>query len=287
MAHNNPFNLGSTTGGSDPTAVPNPAIPPVSLTPMPGKEDVSQATAKTYDAAQVDITPESTVSGQMEGLLSKSSPYMELARTGAKEEFNRRGLLNTSMAVGAGEKAAIESSLPIAQQDASTYGQSLLANQQATNVAAGQGAELGTQTELANVAAENRITEAQTQLSAEQQLSQQQAGLQEGLMGAEVANKERFAAFDADIRTRLAGVQQRYALQLENLSQGYEIEKNLDTAMGTMYDGALRSIATVLNDPGMTSAQSTSAVKVLIDNLGSGLNFMAGISGKPKGVQYA
>jgi len=62
-----------------------------------------------------------TVEDQMTGLLSKSSPYMKVARTGAKKQAASRGLLNSSIAAGAGEDAAIKNALPIAGQDAGAY----------------------------------------------------------------------------------------------------------------------------------------------------------------------
>lgn len=62
-----------------------------------------------------------TVAGQMDSLLKSGSPYMERARAGAMETANSRGLLNSSIAASAGEKAAIESALPIAQADAGTF----------------------------------------------------------------------------------------------------------------------------------------------------------------------
>ena len=71
-----------------------------------------------------------TVAGNLEGLLSSKSPYMENARSRAQQEMNSRGLLNTTMAGTAGEKAAIESALPIAQQDAGFAQQQELATQQ-------------------------------------------------------------------------------------------------------------------------------------------------------------
>lgn len=267
------------------------------LTPMPGASDINQASASTYSADQITVDPKSTVSGQLEGLLSKSNPYIGRARTSAAQTGNARGLLNSSMSAGAGEAAAIDAAMPIATQDAQTYGQSQLANQQATNAALGQNAQLTTDVSKANTDALNVIPNANVQLSSSQQLAQQQAGLQEqinqqdfnrnlGTMEADVAAKEQFATFDANIRTQLAAIQQDYAVELETLSQNYEIQKNLDTSMGSMYDGALRSISNVLADPGMTTAQSTNAVKVIIDNLGSGLNFLAGISGNTQGVGY-
>lgn len=62
-----------------------------------------------------------TVAGQMRGLLAENSPYLQVARTGALQTAAGRGLLNSSIAAGAGEEAAIKQALPIAQQDAQTY----------------------------------------------------------------------------------------------------------------------------------------------------------------------
>ena len=47
-----------------------------------------------------------TVAGQLEGLLASDSPLITSARTRAAQSANRRGLLNSSMAVQAGEQAA-------------------------------------------------------------------------------------------------------------------------------------------------------------------------------------
>lgn len=83
-----------------------------------------------------EITPEETVSGQLNTLLAEDSVYLQSARNYALEEANQRGLLNSSIAVGAGERAAIDAAAPIAAQDASTYAASGLsaqnANQQLT-----------------------------------------------------------------------------------------------------------------------------------------------------------
>ncbi|MCP4536512.1 MAG: hypothetical protein GY832_05140 [Chloroflexi bacterium] len=60
-----------------------------------------------------------SVETRVTGLMSKSNPLMTKARTGAKQYANRRGLLNSSMAAGAGESAALDVAMPIAGQDAS------------------------------------------------------------------------------------------------------------------------------------------------------------------------
>jgi hypothetical protein len=77
------------------------------------------SSAPTFQAR--DVTAKETVSGQLNDLLSQDSKYMQSAKANANEKMNSRGLINSSMAVGASQKAAIDSALPIAQQDATTH----------------------------------------------------------------------------------------------------------------------------------------------------------------------
>jgi len=73
----------------------------------------------------------STVQGQMETLLDKNSEYMRLAESKAREKAAGRGLSNSSIAGRQGQLAAIESALPIAQQDAQTFAKAQAMQQQA------------------------------------------------------------------------------------------------------------------------------------------------------------
>jgi hypothetical protein len=52
--------------------------------------------------------------------------------------------------------------------------------------------------------------------------------------------------------------------------------------MGVMYQDSMKSIATFLSRAELTPEQQSSGVKVIIDNLNAGLQFMAGI-GAPAG----
>ena len=57
------------------------------------------------------------VEGRMTGLLNKNSAYMQNARKTGERTAASRGLLNSGLAGEYSQKAAIESALPIAQQD--------------------------------------------------------------------------------------------------------------------------------------------------------------------------
>lgn len=79
------------------------------------------------------VNPNSLVANQLSGLLGSNSPYMEQARLSGMNTAASRGLLNSSMAAGSAQQAAIQAGLPIAQQDASTYSTQDLENQKYLN----------------------------------------------------------------------------------------------------------------------------------------------------------
>lgn len=74
-----------------------------------------------------------TVAGQMQGLMQSDNPLQVQARTRAKQSANSVGLMNSSMAVQAGEMAAMNAALPIAQADAQTHQSAASQNAKASN----------------------------------------------------------------------------------------------------------------------------------------------------------
>lgn len=112
--------FGPVTVGQLPSNVGTsaPAAPNVA-TYSPTTRQVNQATG--------------TAQGQVESILSKDSPLMERARTLAKQGMAQRGLVNSSMAQGAGVAAMIDRATPIALQDANAFNQADSDNQNALN----------------------------------------------------------------------------------------------------------------------------------------------------------
>jgi hypothetical protein len=113
----NPFDIqtgNTTTGGT--------------LTPG------TATTAAQFDPVQrqVDAAKETTA-GQLQGIMAEDSPLMQQARAQAKQGMAARGLINSSMAQGAGVAAMLERATPIAAADAGTYANQALTNQQAVN----------------------------------------------------------------------------------------------------------------------------------------------------------
>lgn len=88
-------------------------------TPEFTKYDVGNRPDVTSSAEFED--PNALVSIQLDKLLDSDSSYMKRAEAKALENMNKMGLLNSSIAIGASQAAAIDAALPIAQRDAETY----------------------------------------------------------------------------------------------------------------------------------------------------------------------
>ena len=81
------------------------------------------AAAATTNAATTAWAPDknSTVQGQVANITAAGGPLMQRAETKALQGANSRGLLNSSIAVSAGQSALYDAALPMAQQDAVTF----------------------------------------------------------------------------------------------------------------------------------------------------------------------
>lgn len=139
-------------------------------------EDIAAGTGG-YDYQRGEVDPQSLVENRLTGLLKSDSEYMQLAETGAKQQAASSGLLNTSIAAGAGRKAAIDASLPIAQQDAATYGEMTQANLGYATEADRVNAERALAVESQNIAAANEA--ARTSALAQSEVSQFNVGTRE------------------------------------------------------------------------------------------------------------
>lgn len=97
------------------------------------KSKTSSYDATKYSADERNVGHNSTVAGQLTGLLNKDNPYMKRAETAGLQYANKRGLLNSTFGVNAAHGAAIDRALPIAQADAATYNNQSLTNQGYSN----------------------------------------------------------------------------------------------------------------------------------------------------------
>ena len=158
-----PMNTGSATGTGYQQFNPTPNVQP-----------------QTYTAQTSQVNqPTETMQGQVTSILGQDNPLMQRARSLATQQMAQRGLVNSSMAQGAGVAAMVDRALPIASQDAQTYSQRALANQDAMN-----------QANQFNTAQTNQMFQFGQDLAGrfgmqqqQQQFQSEQAGLDRGFQG--------------------------------------------------------------------------------------------------------
>ena len=190
---------------------------------------------------QVNAATETT-SGQLNTLMQEDNPLMQMARAQAKQGMAQRGLVNSSMAQGAGVAAMLEKATPIAQSNAVTYANQALTNQQAVNVGgqfnAGEQNEFGLQTgQQKFTAAQNLLnqnfTAAQAQLDRAQQtaLADKSIGAQEALQKAQQKFDQAENALNRSQQTALQESSQTFTAGQQTAQQNFtKAQNDLDRA---------------------------------------------------------
>ena len=226
-------------------------------------------------------TPE-TVSENLTGLLAAESPYMQVAKLGGLQTAHKRGLLNSSIAAGAAQKAAIEAGYPIAAADAA---------------AANEAKKMGYQGEITGALAEQGASHAQalaelqgylsSGLSGQQALetlaaNAYKAAIDSGLSAQEArqhmerivrqgAIDSRLSAQQANEAIALEGVKQdgaNYRLQLENGASADIAKMKLTSAetesvsgqVRTLGDAYARNVSLIQSDPNLSPEAKTTAL---------------------------
>lgn len=118
------------TNGGALTSAQLPAATSAGATP----QYTPPATAP-YDAKTYDVSPNMTVAGQIKDIIASGSPLMQQAEANARGEMNRRGLINSTQAITAGQDAVYAAATPIATADAQAYQKAASENTAATNTA--------------------------------------------------------------------------------------------------------------------------------------------------------
>lgn len=212
-------------------------------------------------------------------ITSSDSPLIQRARTSGAQVANRRGLLNSSLGVQAGEAAALDVALPIASQEAGQIHQS---NLQGGQIASTEGlaarqltsTEGLAQRELANrselqaadiAAAETRLGRQLTsaeliqmrELGSRASLLETELGSRETLTREALASQERTSAAEIASRETLseAGLAVQERIAAANISS-FEREKATAALaqFDSNYQAAFQTISTNPDLPAETRA---------------------------------
>lgn len=221
------------------TASPGSAVPPVAVPSIqPGS---TQPTA-----AQTTLTPDMTTSGQFQRLTAAGSPIITQAINQSDQGWNARGLLNSSMAVQAGQQAGYNAALPIAQQDASanlnvgttnTQQQNTMLNANASNA-----------TSMANTASNNATSLANT--------------------AATLENNRVIGALDRENK-----------IQLTNLTNSNQALLNTNSQAASTYNQTMTNIANIQNNKDFDGTTKQSLVDQQLASLRQFMTQLTAVSG--------
>lgn len=182
------------------------------------------------------------VSGQLTGLLASDSPYIQQARAQAQAAAAGRGLLNSSMAAGSAQNAAIAAALPIAQGNAQEYANIAAANQMAANQQLGADTAANAQITSASLQGGATVDAARLYSDATKQgqlLQYQLGGQQLGFNYAQLGQQgsqfnAQLAQQGSQFNAQLAQSNQQFAANLNQ--QSTQFQQQLATNIG-QYQG--------------------------------------------------
>jgi hypothetical protein len=202
------------------------------------------------------MTPDQTVEGRAAKITNDDSVLMQQARTRANQDAQAKGLLLSSIAVGAGQNAVLDKAIPIASQDAQAYNAAMTNTANAENTAKQFGAAGSNQAALANAQLGTDVSKVNAGMSNEAQA-----------LSAKAANDQTIARLDSSTRLTLG------TLDAQNRQL---LQTNANAA--NMFQETVKNIAGISVDPTLTQAAKDAAVQSQINLLNEGLRTTAGVS---------
>jgi hypothetical protein len=251
---------------------------------------ISGQTTQAANTTDWAVDKPQTVSGQVEGLIAKESPLMQQAETRSLQKMNERGLVNSSMAVGAGQSALYDAALPIAQQDANTYANAGKFNADAKNQASQfNAAQKNTMTSqlldtgfkglIANQAAKNDAVKTDATLGLQASLANQDAGVKERLTAFDGAMKMAMQGADTEAKLQLQQLGDATKIQLANIEAQYKQSLETSAGMTRTYQTMIEQIAGIMAQKDMDAASKQTAINHLTTLYNGALKVQEQVSG--------
>lgn len=214
--------------------------------------NTAQSTAATRALDQNEL-----MSTQVNKVIGQDSPLMQQAAGKAKQAANSRGLLNSSMAVQAGQAAVMDRAMPIAQYDAGATTNVLATNQANTQ-----------QTNTFNAGQEQDINKFNA--SNQQQNSQFNVGEanKTSIVNAAETNKILAQMMDQETRKQLADIEASYKVLMQS-----------ESSASSLYQQSVKNISEILMNPDLTAAAKTAAVNNQNQLLQTGMKIIGKMSG--------
>jgi hypothetical protein len=212
----------------------------------PAVATTTPADSATAEAATRQLNPDELISTQVNKVIAEDSPLMQQAAAKASQAANSRGLLNSSMAVQAGQAAVMDRALPIAQYDAGANTNVLNTNQANTQ-----------QTGLFNAGQQQDVNKFNTG----------------------EANKASIVNASEQNKILQQFLDQNNKLQLADIEASYKVLMQSEASAMTLYQQSVKNISEILMNPDLTAEAKTAAVNNQNNLLGTGMKIIGKMSG--------
>lgn len=256
----NPFEINQPAAIAPVTNQPSPAAPAITqvaqATPT-AIGDVSRADSTGYAAKNVNVTPDQTVEGRVEGIIAKNSPLMQQAESRAMQQANSRGLINSSIAATAGQSAVLDAATNIGRQDAQTFANAESQNAQSANAASQFGSAAKNTASLTNAAADNAAATNNAKFANDAEMS-----------NTDAINKATTANLGAASNQHLAGIEAQY----KQLTQG-------SASAASIMNTAQQSINAIIANTNLDAAAKDKAVTDIRTNLQNSMSMIGALAG--------
>lgn len=215
-----------------------------------------QAPSENVTAANWEVKPNQTVQSQVKDIIAENSPLMQQAETRSLQQANKRGLMNSSIAVGAGQSALYDAAAPIAAADAATYARAGEFN-----------AGTQQQTSLANQASTNQVNSQNSQLSTNVALNNAALNTDIAKFNASSSNELLKLGMDAQTKTELA-----------NIEASYKTLMQVSAGASDLYKQMVTNTAAIMQNKDMDAATKSVAIKNQVILLNAGMGVQGAIS---------
>lgn len=281
---------------TDPTKVKPGGLVGVPLATSPTGYAASQAqaglaTSVGYDPVATTVDKPQTVQGQIADITTSNSPLMQQAERRANERMVGKGLLNSSLAVGAGQSALYDAALPIAQQDAQTYALSNQKTVDARNAEANFRAGAANQASLnnsgmitdvnkTNAAATNTAAATTADAANQARLQQQDIDARKAMQTQDIDSRLIMSSLDRATQVQIKqldiGAQQQLAQMENQYRQLLQANQNLSG----MYQQAVTAIANISIQPNLAKETKDAAIATQLNTLREALAATSDVSNR-------
>ena len=262
---------------SAPVGYEAPQVAPVSISKPGSVKPVSRAFASSadsegYDPATSEVDPSKESSAdQLSQILGRDSKLFRRATSKALDVAGRRGLGNSSFAVGAALGETIDRAVPLAQQDAQTHFQNRRANLDATNRASEFGASARNRASEVNANLETAVSQFNAgeinrqnlqimQNDFQQRIRQAELDFEAGRINAQQLADQRSAlatesnalnrqAYEANVKLNHEGLRASIESMLIDINKYADIDKIMAQGTANTNTAIVQALGDIVSNP--------------------------------------